>query len=67
MEIKEFCVGANEYNGATGIYYPNQPKGHKKYLFRGIEGYEEYGYEMNVLADHCTVTESAGTGIEGDL
>lgn len=32
--IREACSGANEYNGAIGIYYPNDALGHKRCICR---------------------------------
>ena len=36
--LQRMCGGENEYNGAIGIYYPNQAVGHEKILNHIYEG-----------------------------
>lgn len=38
--IKNMCGARNEYNGAIGIYYPNQTLRHRQYRYRSSVGYD---------------------------
>lgn len=40
--IKSMCSARNEYNGAIGIYYPNQTLGHRQYRYRSADGYDSF-------------------------
>ncbi len=41
QQIRTVCEGKNEYNGAIGIYYPNQSVKHRKYLYQSSEGIDK--------------------------
>lgn len=40
--LRQASDGRNEYNGAIGIYFPNGEPAHKRYLFRGADGYDDF-------------------------
>ena len=40
-DIRLMCNDRNEYNGAVGIYFPNQAVEHRRYFYRAYQGYDE--------------------------
>ncbi len=40
-DIRIICNEENEYNGAIGIYYPNEVLGHKRCVYRDIKGMDK--------------------------
>ena len=49
-QLREACNDNNEYFGAVGIYFPNKATGHKRYIYRISEGYDERITERVVTA-----------------
>ena len=54
LRLKDMCDSKNEYNGAIGIYYPNQAIGHRRYLYRSSIGYDSFLLEkvIRVVIQH---------------
>ena len=54
LRLRDMCDGKNEYNGAIGIYYPNQAIGHRRYLYRSSIGYDSFLLEkvIRVVIQH---------------
>ena len=50
--LTKICNGANEKDGAVGIYYPNPAVGHKLYLYRSTTDYGTYLLEKIVRMIH---------------
>lgn len=44
-DLRIICNEENAYNGAIGIYYPNEVLGHKRFMYRDIAGID------NILLD----------------
>lgn len=42
--IRTLCHSSNEYDGAVGIYYPQESYGHQRVLYHGIEEYDDVQY-----------------------
>ncbi len=39
-DLRFMCNDRNEYNGAVGIYFPNQAMEHKRFFYRAYQGYD---------------------------
>lgn len=39
--LRQATDNRNEFNGAIGVYFPNGVPAHKRYLYRGSDGYDE--------------------------
>ena len=46
--LRIMCNDKNEYNGAVGIYFPNQAAQHQRYFYRAYEGYDAFLLEKVV-------------------
>ena len=40
--LRQATEDRNEFNGAIGVYYPNGVPAHKRYLYRGSDGYDDF-------------------------
>lgn len=47
-ELRDKCDSKNEFNGATGIYFPSPTIEHKRYLCHTNEGYDDFLMEKIV-------------------
>lgn len=53
--IKNMCDARNEYNGAIGIYYPNQALKHPQIRYRSAVGYNSFLLEkvIRLVIQYC--------------
>lgn len=71
--IQEKCDSKNEYYGAIGVYYPTQGIGHRRFMYRSSEGFDEILFEkvircvIHYCSSHKTDTLFTWQGVNSEL